>query len=280
LQRGSVLVLDFSVASVKTGNACPAEVIKLIKRGVKVHSVENLHAKVFVVGNTAFVGSTNVSHASAGALIEALVCTTNATVHWQARRFINNLLGEHVTLEHATQMKKLYRPPRGPITKTRAPKFSAKPVPKHPCTWVVQLARIGWDKEDYQAQKKGTPTARHRLRSSKYYEVENFCWTDAEFGQRVRSNQMVVQVLEEKSEHFMVSLPERVLHIEKYRVGPRDRRAIIFTEKPKHLRRKNLRRLEKPLGDYVKHLKRKKTLTRVRNASAVHRIFQLWKNLG
>ncbi len=280
LRRGSVLVLDFSPASVKAGNVCPVEVIKLIKRGVKVHSVQNLHAKVFVVGNRVFVGSTNVSHASADALIEAIMCSNDATMRRQACHFINGLLGEHVTLEYAGLMKKLYRPPRRSNMNRQSPKLTTGPVPKHPPTWVVQLARIAWDKEDHQAQQEGRPTARHRLRSSRDFEVEDFCWSGAEFGQKVRSNQMVVQVLEEKSGNRMVSPPERVLHIQKYRVGPHDPRAIIFTEKPKHLRRKSLQHLESVLGNDVKHLKRKKTLTRVRNACATHRIFQLWKNLG
>ena len=72
LRKGSVLVLNFSEGNIKSGAVCPAEVLILIKKGVEVHSVENLHAKVFVIGQSAYVGSTNVSKGSAGILIEAV----------------------------------------------------------------------------------------------------------------------------------------------------------------------------------------------------------------
>jgi hypothetical protein len=64
LKAGSVLVVDMSERAVKSGQTKPSEVSKLLRDGVEVHSVENLHAKVFVVGNRALVGSTNVLHLS------------------------------------------------------------------------------------------------------------------------------------------------------------------------------------------------------------------------
>src|SRR6478752_282263 len=59
LKQGSRLVVDFSERAVTSGQTCPAEILKLIQRGVDVYSVSNLHAKVFVFRKRAFIGSTN-----------------------------------------------------------------------------------------------------------------------------------------------------------------------------------------------------------------------------
>ena len=50
LAKGSRLVVDASERSVASGQTCPADLIKLVKRGVAVYGVPNLHAKVFVLG--------------------------------------------------------------------------------------------------------------------------------------------------------------------------------------------------------------------------------------
>src|ERR1700692_1597824 len=73
LPSGSSLVVDASDRAGGCGQTCPADLQKLIDRGVTVYSVPNLHAKVFVVGRTAFVGSTNVSTRSADQLLEAVI---------------------------------------------------------------------------------------------------------------------------------------------------------------------------------------------------------------
>src|SRR6266566_1106224 len=58
LKQGSRLVVDFSERAVKSGQTCPADILKLIRAGVDVYNVPNLHAKVFVFRNRAFIGST------------------------------------------------------------------------------------------------------------------------------------------------------------------------------------------------------------------------------
>src|SRR6266567_7372820 len=69
LKRGDVLITKFDLATVRAGQVNPSEVVAFIKRGVEVHSVANLHAKVYVFGRVAFVGSANVSASSEDSLI-------------------------------------------------------------------------------------------------------------------------------------------------------------------------------------------------------------------
>src|ERR1019366_9999502 len=61
LAQGSRLVVDASERAVASGQTCPADLFKLLKRGVTIYSVPNLHAKVFVLGRAAYIGSANVS---------------------------------------------------------------------------------------------------------------------------------------------------------------------------------------------------------------------------
>src|SRR6266853_4325440 len=78
LPNGSWLVVDASESAVKSGQTCPAELKKLLKRGVRIYSRKNLHAKIFVFGPKAFIGSANVSRNSASMLHEAVVAITDS----------------------------------------------------------------------------------------------------------------------------------------------------------------------------------------------------------
>ena|ERR1700722_610119 len=112
LKAGSVLVVDMSVRAVKSAQTKPSEVARLLRDGVEVHRVENLHAKVFVVGTRALVGSTNVSFTSANGLVEALLETNAQEPVRLCRDFVRSLKGEMISSAHAKRMQHLYRPPR------------------------------------------------------------------------------------------------------------------------------------------------------------------------
>ena len=153
LKAGSVLVIDMSERAVKSGQTKPSEVSKLLRNGVEVHSVENLHAKVFVAGNRALVGSTNVSFTSATGLVEALLETTDRDPVRQCRDFVKSLLGEVIDIAHARRLQRLYRPPRfGKGSQKPGAKRTRQPA--HAPLWAVPTERIAVDEED-QAHAKG-----------------------------------------------------------------------------------------------------------------------------
>lgn len=68
-----MIVCDASQRALRSGSTHPAALAGLYKRKLRLLSKPGLHAKVFVVGNAAFVGSANASANSAGLLIEAVV---------------------------------------------------------------------------------------------------------------------------------------------------------------------------------------------------------------
>ena len=65
LGRGDLLVCNASDASLAQGGTFPTSLATLVDRGVEVRSRRDLHAKVFVSGDRAFVGSANASQTSA-----------------------------------------------------------------------------------------------------------------------------------------------------------------------------------------------------------------------
>ena len=113
LSKGSRLVVDASERIVKQGQTHPKDLEAMRRRGVAVYSYPGLHAKVFVLGNVAYIGSTNVSSSSAAVLKEAVLCTTDSPVISAARTFIQGLCGNVLGPAELGRLQKLYRPPRG-----------------------------------------------------------------------------------------------------------------------------------------------------------------------
>lgn len=276
LREGSLLVLDFSEASVRAGRSCPAEVLKLLKRGVEVRSVRNLHAKVFVVGNTAFIGSTNVSQSSANTLVEAVAVSSDPHLVRRSRRFVIDLVGEPVSEEFAQQMAAIYRPPILPKAPRKARK--AQPVvSEYSTTWVVQLTPCKWDVADHAAEKAGRPAAERSLKDSERFEVETFCWSKADFARRVKRGEMVVQVLAQSPRRHMVSAPARVLFIQNYLGAKGRENSIVFVERPKGSRRRSFQQLRKSLGSAASKLRPKSSLTRLRDSRMIHSLHRQFR---
>lgn len=147
---GSLLVIKFDREAIGSGQVDPREVVKAIKRGVEVHSCSNLHAKVYVFGNTAFVGSSNVSRHSENYLLEACVETTERRVVSNAKKFVRSLLGDKVGLEYAERMIPFYRPRLQ--SRTRGGRIKGKKkTPSHSDLWLVSLVQRGWQDVDWCA---------------------------------------------------------------------------------------------------------------------------------
>jgi hypothetical protein len=254
LKRGSTLVVDMSKSSVRGGRTNPNELLKLVNRGVDVYSVGNLHAKVFAIGRRVFVGSTNVSETSAtGGLVEAVVESTDPNLLASAKRFVKSLRGTLVTPHMARSMAKIYKPvdfgrARGKHTGDQR---SSDP---HPPLWVVSLVREDWDAHAKEQEKVGMPKARKRLRSSRYFRVEDFHWTGRRFIDRVDRGHSVIQIIEEGNRRRMVYPTNRVIHVQRYVVGG-VRNAIVFLESSRRQRARNVKRVIERIGPAARILK-------------------------
>lgn len=113
LKAGSHLVVDASDRAMKSGQTNPAELLKLYEKGVKVFSCKDLHAKVFVFGKTAYVGSANVSSNSAKIYREAVVRASDNSVVGDARRFVQDLALRELGPKEIEKLLAKYVPPKG-----------------------------------------------------------------------------------------------------------------------------------------------------------------------
>jgi hypothetical protein len=114
LKAGSTLVVDASVGVVGAGMTNPYALDLMLKRGVNVFSVRNLHAKVFAFDKSGFIGSTNVSSSSANVLVEASFRTTLQADIAAIRKFVTGLAINQLDAKRLAALKTIYKPPKVP----------------------------------------------------------------------------------------------------------------------------------------------------------------------
>lgn len=270
LPAGSRLVVDASERAVASGQTCPAELIKLVKRGVRVFSVPNLHAKVFVFGRTAYIGSANVSGRSASQLVEAVIRTTHTAAVRAARRFVEDLCLHELTPTVLKRLAKLYRPPIVPGAKR--PKSGLKGTfrrPTLPRLMLAQLVPEDWSESEKAIHDAALSVAKKRRQHPRSYVLDSFQWTGRCSYQR---GDVVVQVTDEGSGNEFVTAPGNVLHVRTRRDGNRQI-SFVYLECPDR-RRRQLKILARTLGRGAQ--KRLRRNGKVSDAAFVQELLNAW----
>lgn len=274
LRPGSLLVVRFDPEAVRSGQTNPSEIIKLLNRGVEIHACRNLHAKVFVLGDTAIVGSSNVSRSSSKYLIETAIATETAGIVSEARRLVASLRGDPIGMEFARRMKKLYRPPRtGLGGAARNAERSTRPL--HSRMWAVSLERSDWDDEDFRAQRQARQAARRKREKPRITKIEDFLWTGAGLLDRLAMGHRVVMLTDESKGKVMVSPPGRVLSIRKYTVRS-ERRGIVVLELPRDGRHRSVPRVIRSIGPAANMLKHLASAREIRNGMLASSLARIW----
>ena len=170
LNKGSILVVDASEKAVKSGQTNPAELIKLRKKGVRIFSMSNLHAKVFVFGGVAFVGSTNVSENSEDVYSEASIRSRQASVVSGARQFVRSLALNEIGPQKLESLLLAYNSRKKSHSGTK--RRSKKAVRNF---YVVRLREGEEPSEDAEAIKDGVKIAKELMTSSKTHQ-ETYYW--------------------------------------------------------------------------------------------------------
>jgi hypothetical protein len=246
LKKGSTLVVDMSERAVRSGQTKPSELLSLIRRGVNVHSVRNLHAKLFVMDNTAIIGSTNASRTSALSLIEAAILSRDRRAVSECREFVRSLTGEVVSSKLARAMQKLYSPPKfappSPLKKAK------RRVPLHSPLWVAPLYQDATPR-DLEEVRKGEPQAKSRLRSPRSSRLDFFIWP-GKFSARswARVGDRVLRVVKD-GRRLMAGRAAPVVDIRLYRGA-----AAYFLEAAKGSRDRRLTPLVARIGPRARFL--------------------------
>ncbi len=173
LKPGSKLVVDASKAAVSSGQTNPTELLELLDNGVEVYSYTELHAKVFVLGNRLFIGSSNVSVRSGERLQEAVFTSVERDVVAEGRDFVKSLCIEHLRLDRDTllALEKIYKPPKVP----QARKVDSGEVSK---TYLVATMPIELSVSEQDAVKRGKKVLQSK-KSGRTFRHDYFTWDKA-----------------------------------------------------------------------------------------------------
>lgn len=126
LRAGDVIVVNGSDNAVASGATDPRAIAEYLASGVRVVNHPWLHAKVYVAGTTAIVGSANLSdRAHSGDVAEAAVRTTDRGGAAAVRRFVHGLIssgGQDIDSDWVEEAMRLF--PDRPV----APAWNTAPA--------------------------------------------------------------------------------------------------------------------------------------------------------
>lgn len=245
LVRGDLLITRFDDLAIKTGQIDPREIVKYLRRRVEIHAVANLHAKVFVLGNRALVGSTNVSASSERLLIEAACETDDPAFVRACVRFIEALRGDIIGIDFARTKLHLYRPPQIVFPRGQPGRKSG---PTQSKIAAVALTSIDFDDADNAQVPEGRLKAKQLLEDTGAFTLDEFRWT-GRLPAWLRPGIRVLACAKTRGKIAAVAAPARVLHIRRYRSARGGKRALIFLERPKWSREKSITTLTRQLGE-------------------------------
>lgn len=270
LPKGSRLVVDASERAVSSGQTSPADLLKLLKGGVDAYTVPNLHAKVYVFGRKAFIGSANVSRNSSENLVEALLLTTDPEAVAQSKAFVRSLCLHPLTPELLKHLQTLYRPPKIPGGKSLKRKANANEA-ELPRLHLAQLILGEWSDDEEVAHEEGMAVARKKREHKRQWKLDSFRWHGK---LNIGPGEVVLQVTAEDGGRRLVDPPANVLFIQNLPQSLGGG-AFIYVEMPAGLRRRSAESLAKRLGDGGDKLLKRNGV--VRSRAHVESLLGLWK---
>lgn len=221
LGLGDVLVVDASESNVRSGNTNPYEIEKYIKNGVELFSYENLHAKVFVFGGLALIGSANVSGNSANTLTECMVEFKNAETVSSARGFIRSLAVEPLSPEYVKYLKTIYNPPK--IKGAKKKKSIKKTVGNS--LWVQKLHEYDFTESEQEAYDIGEEKVKSQITDSEKYQIDSIRYKNRDtLAKEAKIGDLVIRLYQ-----GYVYPPSRILGFKK---SEDDESTVVLLEEP------------------------------------------------
>lgn len=242
LLEGSSLLVDASKKAVTSGQTHPNDLLELYYKGVKIYSKQWLHAKMFVFGNSLYIGSTNASKNSAK-LVEAVLKTTDKKIVNEAKKFIKSFCQMELGEEQLKKLQEDYEEPRFEAPRSNANK--TKRNFENPSSfYIYHLKFINYSKEELEQSVKGKEEAKEKRLIKARHQVDEFVWTGKFLP---KEGDIIMQITDEDS-NLYASPPGVVIHKRQWKNN-----TMCYVEIPSK-RRKNLKRLKKRLNNDDKKL--------------------------
>jgi hypothetical protein len=246
LRSGDTLLVNASEAAVSSGQTYPRGLRTLLDRGVKIYTLGNLHAKIYVFGAVAFIGSANASSNSSDELEEAVVQVRDVKVVGEARKHIQGLCTTPLLRRDLDRLATKYQPPKRPGGGRQGGKSGAPVKPRKPRLFLAQIEEgevdTGYDK-DFKTGHREAKAKREHSRS-----IIDAVWRS---GLPYRVGDTLIQVLETAGGAMWVYPRAKVIN---RKVVPRGNRKMTFVylEFPDQPRQR-LATLEKKLPRRHRH---------------------------
>ena len=189
LGDGDRLVVALTVTNSKNGSVSPFEVRRLLEQGVEVFVVDQLHAKVYLLGETLAVGSSNLTNNSATLLHEAILVTDERGPIEAASRWFEEICTTPVGDQWLSHCEALYEPSRSGASTSR--------VELEGRLWLVGVSPTEFpeDENDEDALEEAVDLA------GEGSEVEKIRFTgDSLFVREVKGGDLVIQAWDEGDE--------------------------------------------------------------------------------
>jgi len=170
LRAGDTLVVNAGKTAVAGGQTSPEALRKLSHKGVRLFSCDYLHAKVFVFGRTAYVGSANVSAHSRDVLAEAIVETNDPVAVSDSIRFITGLCATPIGPTELDRLEGIYSEPRIPGGRRKTARAARRAKPR---VFLTQLTQEELPAEFQSASEEGESRA-EALREQPDSELDFF----------------------------------------------------------------------------------------------------------
>lgn len=233
LSRGDVLVIDMSIGACKQGVTDPREIRKLVRRGVRVFSKANLHAKVVVADDVAIVGSANVSGNSANVLDEAAVVTESPGVVHAARNFIRSLCTEPVRPLYLKKCIAAYRPPQFKAAHHTGGSTKRRTQARIPLLWILGGLRYrDLPKNESEKAADAAERAKKLLRSASGTFVDQITFDNRiPVLRRLKSDSWVITAVK-TARGAEIWPPRQLLSIDSYSRARGKRRWLLHFEAP------------------------------------------------
>ena len=283
LKKGDRLVIDMSPATVKAGATNPREIEKLIKRGVRVFSRRNLHAKIVITDKQVLTGSANISKNSRDVLEEAAILTNDAISIQRAKNFINQICIEPVLPEYLKECIKFYRPPRG--SNNHVPtkgKYSQRA--KHAKLRIVSLIDYyrfpDSEAENYEKSEK---KAKNLVMENVQPNLSSFHWSHRpKMADELEIGDWIIQCIKHKDKSISVCSPAQLILIDHYVRNKETgkERYVFHLESHKYAEEMDWKSFRKKLNNILSIDKKNPPTMAVRDTKQADELLRLWTPKG
>lgn len=198
-RKGDVLICDASDRAIKSAETSAKVLRSLMRKGVDLYSMSDLHAKVVLFGKTALVGSCNLSISSAEELTELAILTDRKQLVAQATAFLYGLreISRRIDRSFLTRISKIKVNARRRRRRRKPPpttKFGNK-------VWIVSVKQL--EENKYPKEQPFVQKAENKARqivSDKSTDVSWIRWTGkSKFRSHAREGDIVIQIWESLS---------------------------------------------------------------------------------